>query len=367
MKQNTTDLQFMHRALQLAEQALGQTSPNPMVGAVIVKAGKIIAEGFHRKAGTDHAEIVALKVAGKNAKGAILYVTLEPCCHIGRTGPCTTAIIDAGVKRVVYAMKDPNPKVAGKGLAQLRKAGISVDGPVCEEEARFLNRAYCHWITTGTPYLLAKVAITIDGKMADSEGHSRWITNTKTRSFSHYIRAMADGIMVGRGTAIADNPHLTARTATKMMRNPIPIVLDSRGRLPRRLELFAEGRSRPTLLITGRAIPKAFQTWLVSRGHEAVACGLKEGKVDLRKALRHLGGRGITTVLLEGGPTLLAAFAKAGLIQEWIFCVAPKMLGKGAMSLTGALPNIPIASAQELKIRQVVQLDNNVVIVATQV
>lgn len=365
MKPTPTDLNYMHRALQLAEQALGQTSPNPMVGAVIVKSGKIIAEGFHRKAGTDHAEIVALKLAGKNAKGATLYVTLEPCCHQGRTGPCASAIIAAHVKRVVYAMKDPNPVVAGQGLAQLRKAGIVVDGPICEDEARFLNRAYCHWITTGTPYLLAKVAITIDGKMADSEGHSRWITNTKTRSFSHYIRAMIDGIMVGRGTAMTDNPHLTARTATKMMRNPIPIILDSRGRLPRRLELFSEGRSCPTILITGRPVPKTFQKWLLDRGHETVACGLKEGRVDLRKTLRHLGKRGITTVLLEGGPTLLAAFTKADLVQEWIFCIAPKMLGRGALSLTAALPNIPIARAKELQIRQVVQLDNNLVIVAT--
>ncbi len=200
----TVDLQFMQRALHLAEMAMGQTSPNPLVGAVVVKSGKIIAEGFHRKAGTDHAEIVALKLAGKWAKGATLYVNLEPCCHHGRTGPCTDAVIKAGITRVVYAMKDPNPKVAGKGLAQLRKAKIKVDCPLCEEEARYLNRSFVHWITTGKPYVLAKVAITLDGKMADHKGHSRWITNPKTRNFSHYMRAMVDGIMVGRGTAVTD-------------------------------------------------------------------------------------------------------------------------------------------------------------------
>jgi diaminohydroxyphosphoribosylaminopyrimidine deaminase/5-amino-6-(5-phosphoribosylamino)uracil reductase len=360
------DTQFMQRALQLAEKALGQTSPNPMVGAVLVKSGKIIAEGFHRKAGTDHAEIVALKAAGLHAKGATLYVSLEPCCHHGRTGPCTEAIIRSKIKRVVYAMKDPNPVVAGKGLAQLRKAGITIDGPVCEDEVRFLNRAYCHWMTTGMPYVLAKVAITIDGKMADAHGKSRWITNTKARSFSHYIRAMVDAIVVGSGTAMTDNPQLTARSAGKMIRQPVAVVLDSRGRLPKRLAVFQEGRSSPTLLISGSKIPKSFAAWLSSRGHNTVAVGLKGRHVNLRKALRHLAGRDMTMVMVEGGPTLIGALAKDGLIQEWIFCIAPKFLGQSALGLTSALPDIPIARAKELLIRQVVQMDNNVVIVATQ-
>lgn len=366
MKPNSTDLKFMQRALQMAEKGLGQTSPNPLVGAVIVKSGKIIAEGFHRKAGADHAEIVALKLAGKRAKGATLYVTLEPCCHHGRTGPCTDAIVAAGVTRVVYAMKDPNALVAGKGIAQLRKAGIQVDGPICEDEAQFLNRAFTHWVTTGRPYVLAKVAITIDGKMADAQGHSRWITNTKARSFSHYMRTMVDGIMVGRGTAATDNPQLTARSATKMMRQPIAVVVDSKGRLPKHLAIFHSGRSQPTWLLTAKPLPTARREWLSLRGHAAIACGEKGGKVNLQKALRELGRRNMTTLLVEGGPALLGSMASAGLIQEWIFCVSPKLLGAKALGLSQGMLNIPIARAQELQIRQVVQLDNNVIIVATQ-
>lgn len=361
----TTDLHFMQHALRLAEKALGQTSPNPMVGAVIVKSGKIIAEGFHRKAGGEHAEIVALKSAGRRAKGATLYVTLEPCCHQGRTGPCTDAIVRAGVRRVVYAMRDPNPRVAGKGLARLRKVGICVDGPVCEDEARFLNRAYVHWVTTGRPYVLAKVGITIDGKMADRRGRSRWITNIPVRSFSHYMRTMVDGIMVGRGTALMDNPQLTARSATKMMHQPIAVVVDSKGRLPGHLAIFRSGRSQPTWLLTARPLPTARRDWLSSRGHEAIVCGAKVGKVNLRAALTELGRRNMTTLLVEGGPTLLGTMMKEDLIQEWIFCISPKFLGANALGLSQAIPDIPIARARELQIRQVVCMDNNLVIVAT--
>lgn len=365
MTSNVADIQFMRRALHLAEKALGQTSPNPMVGAVLVKSGKMIAEGFHHKAGADHAEIVVLKLAGKRARGATLYVSLEPCCHVGRTGPCVESIIKSGVKRVVYAMRDPNPKVAGRGLAQLRKAGIAVEGPICEDEARFLNRTFVHWVTTGRPYVLAKVGMTIDGKMADAQGHSRWVTNPRAREFSHYIRAMVDGIMVGRRTAEVDNPHLTSRGSRKMIHQPVAVVADSRGRLPRHLGLFQTGRSQPTLLMTGVPVARTFQKWLAERGHEAIACGLKRGKVNLRKALKHLGLRGITSLLVEGGPELLGALTREGLIQEWIFCVAPKVLGAGALGLSAAMPDVPIARAKELQIRQVVQLDNNVVIVAT--
>ncbi len=359
------DLHFMQRALYLAEKALGQTSPNPMVGAVIVKSGKMIAEGFHRKAGTDHAEVVALKHAGRRAGSATLYVTLEPCCHQGHTGPCTDAIIKSGIKRVVYAMKDPNPKVAGKGLAALRRAGIKVDGPICEEEARFLNRTFTHWVLTGRPYVLAKVGITIDGKVADAQGRSRWVTNPRTREFVHYIRTMVDGVMVGRRTAEIDNPQLTSRGPGKMIRQPIAVIVDSRARLPRHLGIFHAGRSQPTLLMTGMPVAEPFQKWLVQRGHEAITCGLKNGKVNLRNALKNLGLRGITSLLVEGGPTLLGALAREDFIQEWIFCVAPKVLGAHALGLSSAMPDIPIVRAKELQIRQVVQLDNNVVIVAT--
>lgn len=355
----------MQRALHLAEKGLGQTSPNPMVGAVIVKSGKIIAEGFHRKAGADHAEVVALKSAGRRAKEATLYVTLEPCCHHGRTGPCTETIIQSKIKRVVYAMKDPNAQVAGKGLAQLRKAGLRVDGPICEDEAQFLNRAFMHWVTTGRPYVLAKVGITIDGKMADHRGHSRWITNTRARSFSHYMRTMVDGIMVGRGTAVTDNPQLTARSATKMMRQPIAVVVDSKGRLPRHLAVFQSGRSSPTWLLTSKPLPVAQRKWLSLRGHAAIACGARGGKVNLNKALRELGHRSMTTLLIEGGPTLMGAMATENLIQEWIFCISPKFLGGKALGLSQGMPAIPIARSKELQIRQIVQMDNNVVIVAT--
>jgi diaminohydroxyphosphoribosylaminopyrimidine deaminase/5-amino-6-(5-phosphoribosylamino)uracil reductase len=353
----------MHRALQLAEKALGQTSPNPMVGAVLVKSGKIVAEGFHRRAGTDHAEIVALKLAGTRAKGATLYVSLEPCCHHGRTGPCTEAIIKSGIKRVVYAMRDPNPRVAGKGIAQLRRAKIKVDGPVCEDEARYLNRSYIHWIKTGTPYIFAKVAMTIDGKMADHRGHSKWITDGRTREFTHYIRAMVDGIMVGARTAVADDPQLTSRI--RGAKQPTPLIVSSKGKLPKTLKLLQPKRACPTVVITGTRVPSSTEKWLNARGHTALHVGGTTGKVNLCKALRELGRRGMTTVLLEGGAALIGAMSRANAIQEWIFCVAPKFLGDRGFGISRGMPNFPIARAQSLQIRQVTQIDNNVIIVAT--
>ncbi|PIR20678.1 MAG: riboflavin biosynthesis protein RibD [Deltaproteobacteria bacterium CG11_big_fil_rev_8_21_14_0_20_47_16] len=364
MSLKSADIQFMQRALHLAEKALGKTSPNPMVGAVLVKKGHIIAEGFHRKAGTDHAEIVALKAAGAKAKGATLYVTLEPCCHQGRTGPCTEAIIQSGVKRVVYAMKDPNPQVAGKGLAKLRRAKIKVDGPICEDEACYLNRSYIHWMRTGTPYLFAKVAITMDGKMADHRGKSKWITEGRVREFTHYLRSMVDGIMVGAKTAIADDPQLTARV--RNAKQPMPIVISSKGKLPQKLKILKAKRTRPTVILTAQDVSDTLQYWLSHRGHVALHVGGTAGKVNLRKALRELGSRGVTTVLLEGGPTLIGALSRLNAIQEWIFCMAPKFLGDAGMGISQAMPNLPIANAKSLYIRQVTQIDNAVIIVATQ-
>ena len=223
---------YMREALRIAHHAEGRTSPNPLVGAVIVRDGRIIAEGWHRKAGTPHAEVHALRMAGDLARGATLYVTLEPCAHYGRTGPCAKAVAEAGIARVVVALLDPNPKVAGKGVAILRDAGIKVRVGVLEEEARRLNEVFLHWITTGLPFTVLKTAMTLDGKIATATGDSQWITNEASRLRVHAMRDRSDAILVGIGTELHDNPSLTTRLPDGAGNNPIRIIVDSQARAP---------------------------------------------------------------------------------------------------------------------------------------
>lgn len=332
----TEDTAYMERALELAAMARGRTSPNPLVGAVVVRDGEIVGEGYHQKAGTPHAEIHALRQAGEKAKNAVLYVTLEPCCHYGRTPPCTDAIIRAGIKKVVVATKDPNPLVAGKGIQALKDAGIEVSLGMLEAKARGLNEAYFKYIVERRPFVTLKAAMTLDGKIATSNGDSRWITGAEARACVHRLRAENDAIMVGIGTVLADDPLLTVRLPGED-KKPLRLVVDSGLRIPLTSRLVRTAREVPTAVaaVKGRCQVEKKEK-LVSAGVEVWELPEEDGAVSLYSLLDELGKRDVVSVLLEGGSTLNASALAAGIIDKFIFFYAPKIIGgKSAPGLFG--------------------------------
>ena len=313
---------FMKRALALA--ARGRTSPNPMVGAVVVRGGKIVGEGYHPKAGESHAEVFALDRAGDLAKGADLYVTLEPCCHFGRTPPCTDAVIRSGVRRVFAATQDPNPLVQGRGIEALRSAGIEVRVGVLESEARKLNRPYIKRITTGRPFVLWKAAMTLDGKIATRTGDSRWVTGERARRAVHRLRSRFDAILVGIGTVLADDPELTAR-GVRRTDGPLRVVVDGNARIPLDSKVF--NSDAPTVLVTKRDAPEERLDALRSAGVRVLEIRDEEGRVDLGRLMTELANMGVNSVLLEGGGELAASMIEAGLVDEGLIFIAPKIIG----------------------------------------
>lgn len=319
------DEHMMARAISLARNGMGRTSPNPLVGAVIVRDGRIVAEGWHRKAGTPHAEIHALNMAGELARGATVYVSLEPCAHYGRTGPCARALVEAGVSRVVVAMTDPNPKVAGKGIAILQEAGIEVTTGVLEQEARQLNEVFLKWMTTGLPFVALKTAMTLDGKIATATGQSQWITNEASRYETHRLRDVYDGILVGINTALADNPSLTTRLKEYQGRNPVRIVVDSRARLPLTAQLVTDGAARTIVAVTAGAPAERVEA-LRSAGVEIIVAG-SGAHVDMRSLMEQLGAMKITSVLVEGGGSVNFSLLQAGLADRVYAFIAPKLVG----------------------------------------
>ncbi len=319
------DARMMRRAIALAARARGKTTPNPMVGCVIVRGGRVIAEGFHKKAGSDHAEAAALRQIKGKAKGATVYVTLEPCNHTGRTGPCVEALLAAGVKRVVVGMHDPNPHVLGGGLARLRHAGVSVTVGVCQEECRTLNEDWIHYISTGWPFVTLKAAITLDGRLAARGGDSKWVTGDLARLEVHKLRDRSDAILVGAGTVAADDPQLTTRLPGRRGRDPLRIVLDGR------LTTYASARVLPALMISAPNAPARQD--LVDRGAEIVTVDGKDGRVDLTSMLRMLGKRGIVNLLVEGGGDIHGQLLAAGLANRMVIFVAPKLIGAGGVPL----------------------------------
>lgn len=322
-----SDQDFMRRALELAALARGKTSPNPLVGAVVVKDGVIVGEGYHRKAGTPHAEVIALREAGLRAKGADLYVSLEPCCHYGRTPPCTKAIIEAGIKRVVVACEDPNPLVAGKGIEILRQAGITVDVGVLREEARRLNEVFFKYITTGRPFVTLKAAMSLDGKIATFTGDSKWITGEQARQYAHQMRAEHDAVMVGIGTVLADDPLLTVRLPGED-RRPLRVIVDSRLRIPLESRIVLTAKEFPTVVAAVRHEGnQGKKKSLEERGVEVWELPADRGRVDLKALLSELGKREVTSVLLEGGATLNASALEAGVVDKFVFFIAPKIIG----------------------------------------
>lgn len=319
------DEDFMRVALQMARNAEGRTSPNPLVGAVIVRDGRIVATGWHRKAGTPHAEIHALNMAGDLAKGATLYVTLEPCAHYGRTGPCAKAVADAGIARVVIAMKDPNPLVAGKGIKILEDAGIEVVCGVLEAESAALNEVFLKWIAHKLPFVVLKTAMTFDGKIATATGESRWITNESSRRRVHEWRDIYDGILVGIGTVLKDDPSLTTRIPGRKGKNPLRIVVDSRARTPLNAKVVSDGQARTIIVVTEHA-PSERVAALKKAGVEILTAG-SGAHVDLLDMLYQLGRREICSVFVEGGGCVNYSLLEAGLVDKVHVFIAPKFVG----------------------------------------
>ncbi len=326
-----TDQYFMNLALELAATAKGKTNPNPLVGAVIVKEGMVVGSGLHRKAGEPHAEVHAFRMAGEHAKDATLYVTLEPCSHHGRTPPCAELVKNSGVRRVVIAMKDPNPLVAGRGVKILQEAGIEVEVGLMEQEARLLNQRFIHNMLTNTPYIISKVAMTLDGKLAAHNGHSKWVTGSEARESVHHLRNETDAIMVGIGTVLADNPELTTRLP-EGGKNPIRIILDSKLRIPLDANLTDTTEAK-TWIVTQEEVDQNKLALLKEKGVEFIFVTKGDTGLDLEIVLQKLFERGVTDILLEGGSELNGAFLKAGLINKFLVYMAPKFLG-GRNSLT---------------------------------
>ncbi len=332
----STDARHMNRALSLARRGFGLVSPNPMVGAVIVKDGVVVGEGWHRVLGADHAEIVALKQAQKKAKGADVFVNLEPCCHHGRTPPCAQALIDAGVRRVVVAMVDPNPLVSGKGIKMMADAGILVEVGLKEKEARELNQAFAKWIISRRPFVTLKMAATLDGRTAQRDGKSRWITCAESRKIVHRLRAGSDAILVGAGTVRADDPLLLP-VDYPMKKAPLRVLVSSFGDLPLNSKLFSTTDRGPVAVALGAGIPAPVPAPVPAPGPvpaalsslpiQVINAPAPKTGVDLELLLDTLGQQGVASVLCEGGHTLAASLLRAKLVDKLELFIAPKMLG----------------------------------------
>ena len=297
------DEKYMRMALALARRAQGLTSPNPVVGAIVVRGGQIVGRGYHKRCGLPHAEINALSEAAGKTNGATLYVTLEPCDHFGRTPPCTDAIIKARIKRVVIAMKDPNPLNNGRGIRKLNAHGIKISAGILESEAKKANRPFIKFITTGMPYVTVKMAESLDGKIATRTGDSKWVTDEDSRKYVHRLRAKVDAVMVGANTAMIDDPTLLSRTSNG--KQPVRVIVGNRRKIPRNARIFSTAANAPVY----------------------IAAAKRGGKVDLKDLLKKLGGMGMTHVLVEGGGELVAGLIEKRLVDAFLFFIAPKIIG----------------------------------------
>ncbi|VVO00847.1 bifunctional diaminohydroxyphosphoribosylaminopyrimidine deaminase/5-amino-6-(5-phosphoribosylamino)uracil reductase RibD [Pseudomonas fluorescens] len=348
------DAHYMARALELARKGYYTTHPNPRVGCVIVKDGQIVGEGWHERTGEPHAEVHALRAAGDKARGATAYVTLEPCSHHGHTPPCADALVNAGVARVVAAMQDPNPSVAGRGMQRLAQAGIAIESGVLEGEARKLNQGFLKRMEHGLPFVRVKLAMSLDGRTAMDSGESQWITGSAARSAVQRLRAQASVVLTGADTVLADNARLTVRagelgldaeqTALAMSRPPLRVLIDGRLRVPLDAPFFKAG---PALVATCMAIEEQY-----ANGPECLIVAGDDGLVDLRKLLVELANRGVNEVLVEAGPRLAGAFAQQGLVDEFQIFIAGKFLGSSARPLLD-WPLAQMKDAPELKITEI--------------
>ncbi len=349
MNQQSLDEKYMRMALRLAAKARGRTSPNPMVGALVVRNGVVISRGYHRKAGEPHAEALALARAGDAARGATLYVTLEPCSHRGkRTPPCAPLVVSSGVARVVIAMADPNRQVAGGGIRTLQSAGIEVLAGVLRDEAEKLNEAYARHITTGMPFVTLKIAETLDGRIATASGESKWITGEEARREGHHLRDGNDAILVGINTVLKDDPALTTRLPKG--RDPLRVVVDSRLRIPLKAKVLTQRSGAPTIVASLGRAPKAKRTALQKAGIEVVTTREKDGRVDLRDLMKQLGKRGVMSVLIEGGSEINASALKTGIVDKVVIFVAPMLMsGRDSKGCIGGASPARLSSAVALR------------------
>jgi diaminohydroxyphosphoribosylaminopyrimidine deaminase / 5-amino-6-(5-phosphoribosylamino)uracil reductase len=321
------DHDYMQVALELAEKGRGWTSPNPMVGAVVVQGQEIVGRGYHQRAGGPHAEVNAIDDAGARARGATIYVTLEPCNHVGRTPPCTQKILAAGIRRVVVAMEDPNPGVSGGGNRFLMENGIAVTTGIRENEARVLNEGFVTWVTSGRPFVLVKCAATLDGRIATRTGDSRWVTGAAARAHVHRIRQWADGILIGVGTVLADNPSLTTRIDGEAGCDPTRIILDTTLRMPPTSKMLTQQSNAPTWIVCGPDASPERREALENAGACIITGCLKNGRIDLADLMDRLGGMNITSLMIEGGGQVIASALADGIVNKINFFYAPKILG----------------------------------------
>ncbi|AEB08446.1 riboflavin biosynthesis protein RibD [Desulfobacca acetoxidans DSM 11109] len=347
----------MALALKLAARGVGCTSPNPMVGAVVVRDGYIVGRGYHRRYGGPHAEVEALRQAGSQADGATLYVTLEPCNHYGQTPPCTEAILAAGIRRVVIANSDPNPHVAGGGAAYLQSKGLLVQSGLLAKAGSRLNEAFFKAMTIGQPFVIAKAAASLDGKIATRTNDSQWITGAPARTWVHRLRHQVDAILVGVGTVMADDPQLTTRLPRGQGKDPIRLVLDSRLRLPLNAKVLTQISAAPTWMVCTPSAPSEKITAIQELGAEVIITPAIENRVELRTLLKILGERRIQSLLVEGGAEVQGAFFDAGLVDKFHLFLAPKFIGgRQAPGILGGLGASRLAEAQlahDLSIRRI--------------
>jgi diaminohydroxyphosphoribosylaminopyrimidine deaminase / 5-amino-6-(5-phosphoribosylamino)uracil reductase len=344
------DVENLSRALVLARKGLGTTSPNPMVGAVVVRSGRVVGSGFHRRAGSEHAEVVALRQAGQRARGATLYVNLEPCAHHGRTPPCVDAIRASGIRRLVTSMIDPNPLVRGRGLADLRRAGVIVSCGLLAAEARLVNEAYVHFMRTGVPFVILKAGMSLDGRIASRTGASRWITSTASRRGGQALRWACDAIAVGVDTVRADDPMLTARRGGRVKPGFLRVILDSRLRTPPGSRLVTTARRHPTCIFTTRNAPATRQRRLEDAGVTVECVASVGGRVALPRVLSELARRDVQSLLVEGGGEVHGAFLERGHVDKLVFFLAPLLLGgRRSVPVVGGVGAASPAEAWGLK------------------
>lgn len=355
----------MRRALALAARALGRTSPNPAVGAVVVRNGRIVGEGYHRRAGEPHAEVMALRNAGPRARGGTLYVTLEPCCHLEkRTPPCTDAIIASGVTRVVAAVRDPNPRVLGRGIRRLRARGIQASVGVLKHAAARLNEGYFRWITTGRPLVILKIASTLDGKIATATGESRWITGAPARAYTHRLRNRVDAVMVGLGTVLADDPELTVRGMAGK-RNPHRVIVDERLGAPLTARALQPRTGSMAIVATTSRAPASRRRRLEQRGVRVLTAKSRNGLVDLPDLMRRLGALNVTSVLIEGGAELNASAVRSSVVDKVIVMLAPMLLGgRDAIGAIGGRSPVRLHDALALRGAVVKRLGDDIIVEA---
>ncbi len=349
---------FMRLALREAAKGLGRTSPNPAVGAVLVREGKVVARGHHSRAGGPHAEVVAIRAAGARARGADLYTTLEPCDHYGKTPPCSIAVLEAGVRRVLVGSADPNPLVNGRGIARLRAAGVEVAEGVLKDECDALNAHWFKYIRENRPYVTLKAAVTLDGRIATRTGDARWVTGEEARRWVHRLRDRVDAVLVGAGTARVDDPLLTTRLPGGRGRDAIRVVLDTDLTLPPRLALLHPRSPAPTLV--AHASTRARRT---GPGVELLRCRRGKGGVDLRDLLARLAARGVTHLLVEGGSRVHARFLEEGLVDRLVVFVAPKLAGSDGVPLLASRGPARMADAIRLDEVQVERVGEDVLVI----